>query len=137
MTRVIVFGTFDMIHEGHMDLFRQAKNLAPNAHVIVSVARDKNVERIKGRLPENAEEMRVRAVRGCEYVDEVVLGDSDGYLAHILKAKPDVVALGYDQEGEYVQNLSHDLEAAGFVAKVVRMNAFHPETFKTSKLRGA
>ena len=35
MTRVMVFGTFDMVHEGHVDLFRQARALAPNPRVLL------------------------------------------------------------------------------------------------------
>ena len=38
MTRIMVFGTFDMIHAGHEDLFRQARALAKEPYLIVSVA---------------------------------------------------------------------------------------------------
>ena len=40
MNRIMVFGTFDIIHAGHEDLFRQARALAEDPHLIVSVARD-------------------------------------------------------------------------------------------------
>ena len=135
MTRIMVFGTFDMLHEGHLDLFRQARALAPEAHLIVSVARDTIVTKIKGAEPRHDEDARRTLVAASELVDEVVLGDSEGYLPHIIAAQPDVIALGYDQQGEFVDRLEEDLRAAGLSTRVVRLEAFQPEIYKTSKLR--
>ncbi len=56
MTRIMVFGTFDMIHEGHADLFRQARALASDPYLIVSVARDAVAQRIKGNRPRHSED---------------------------------------------------------------------------------
>lgn len=135
MTRIMVFGTFDMIHPGHEDMFRQARELAEHAHLIVSVARDVSVARIKGFLPKNSESVRREQVAAHRLVHEVVLGDVDGYVAHIVAAQPDIIALGYDQEGEYVQHLEDDLCKAGLSVQVVRLQAHKPEVYKTSKLR--
>lgn len=130
----MVFGTFDMIHEGHEDFFRQARALTSNSHLIVSVARDEVATRIKGIKPRNSEEARRSAVAEHELVDEAVLGDEEGYIAHIRENKPDIIALGYDQEGEFVLNLEKDLRDAGMETRVVRLEAFKPELYKTSKL---
>ena len=132
----MVFGTFDMVHPGHEDLFRQARALAPDPHLIVSVARDASVARIKGALPRHSESQRARAVALQPLVDEVVLGDSQGYIEHVVAARPDIIALGYDQEGEYVSNLARDLDAAGLHVRIERLRAYRPEAFKTSKLLG-
>jgi glycerol-3-phosphate cytidylyltransferase-like family protein len=67
-------------------------------------------------------------------VDEAVLGDEDGYIAHIVAQNPQIIGLGYDQTGEYVERLEQDLRAAGLETKIVRLQPFQPETFKTSKL---
>ena len=67
-------------------------------------------------------------------MDEAILGDSEGYIDHIKAAAPDIIALGYDQEGEYVKDLEGDLREAGLRTKVVRLSAHQPETYKTSKL---
>ncbi len=134
MTRIMVFGTFDMIHAGHEDMFRQARALAPEPYLIVSAARDVSVERIKGAHPRNSEDDRRLALQLHELVDEAVLGDEAGYIAHIAQARPEIIALGYDQAGEYVDHLERDLEKAGLRVKVVRLKAFEPETYKTSKL---
>jgi cytidyltransferase-like protein len=136
MTRIMVFGTFDAVHEGHVDLFRQARSLGGEAHLIVSVARDRSVERIKGRTPRHSETERLEMVRACPLVDEAVLGDESGYIGHIKSAGPDIIALGYDQEGEYVERLEADLQEAGIGARVMRLAAYKPEIFKTAKLYG-
>ncbi|MBI4088324.1 adenylyltransferase/cytidyltransferase family protein [Candidatus Kaiserbacteria bacterium] len=133
MTRVMVFGTFDMIHEGHESLFKQARALGAEPHLIVSVARDKNVARIKGAARRGEEDRRA-LVEAHALVDEAILGDKEGYISHIIAARPDIIALGYDQEGEYVERLEADLRAAGSSITVVRLRPFRPETYKTSKL---
>lgn len=133
-TRIMVFGTFDMIHEGHADLFRQARALAPNPRLIVSVARDTVAARIKGMRPRNSEGARRASVAEHELVDEAVLGDEEGYMEHIRARAPDIIALGYDQGGEFVLNLEEDLQSAGMKTRVVRLGAFKPEVYKTSKL---
>lgn len=135
MTRVIVFGTFDMIHKGHEDLFRQARALAVDPFLIVSVARDSAAERHKGKRPRNAEAARCSAVGAHPLVDRAILGDEDGFIAHIKREAPDVIALGYDQTGEYVDALDAELKKAGLSTTIVRLAAFEPGTFKTSKLQ--
>ncbi len=134
-TRIMVFGTFDMIHKGHEELFRQARALAAHPRLTVSVARDASVARIKGRTPVCDEETRRARLAEHPLVDEAVLGDAEGYVPHILAARPDIIALGYDQEGEYVDALESDLAAAGTHPQIVRLAPFEPEIYKTSKLR--
>jgi len=59
--RVMVFGAFDHLHPGHLDYFRQTRHFGDE--LVVVVARDKNVLKIKGRLPREDEKIRVRNVR--------------------------------------------------------------------------
>ena len=136
MTRIMVFGTFDMLHEGHLDLFRQARVLGSDPHLIVSIARDASVARVKGAAPRRSETERLDLVKRHTFVDEALLGDEVGYIAHIQAARPDIIALGYDQQGEYVEHLERDLTEARIRAKVIRLQAFKPDTYKTSKLHG-
>lgn len=135
MTRIMVFGTFDMIHAGHEDLFRQARALSSEPYLTVSVARDVVAERIKGTPPRNGEDARREALASHPLVDEAVLGDEAGYIAHIKAARPDIIALGYDQEGEFVDPLEADLRREGLSPTIVRLVAFAPAVYKTSKLR--
>lgn len=134
MTKIMVFGTFDIIHKGHEDFFRQARTLAPDLFLIASVARDAVAKRVRGYAPKNNEKMRRDTVAAHTLVDEAVLGDRSGYIKHIRKVAPDIIALGYDQSGEFVENLEDDLKRVGLTTRVVRLLPFRPETFKTSRL---
>jgi len=133
MTRIMVFGTFDTIHKGHEDFFRQARALAREPYLIVSVARDAVVARIKGRA-RHSDEARAEALRAHPLVDEVVLGDEKGFMPHIKQAAPAIIALGYDQQGQYVDHLADALANAGLGTKVVRLAPYRPDLYKTSKL---
>ena len=135
MKKIMVFGTFDMIHAGHEDFFRQARELAQEPFLIVSVARDAAVKRHKKKAPRQSEGERLIYVVQQSLVDRAVLGDKKGYIKHIVEESPDIIALGYDQAGEYVDSLEAELKKAGLATRVVRLTAFEPETFKTSKLR--
>lgn len=134
-TRIMIFGTFDMIHKGHESLFMQARALAKRPYLIVSVARDRSVARIKGVPPRKNEEERRALLAAHPLVDEAILSDLDGYMPHIRAARPDIIGLGYDQFGEYVDRLEEDLTREGIRPQIVRLAAFEPETYKTAKLR--
>ena len=135
MTRIMVFGTFDMIHAGHEDFFRQARTLAADPYLIVSIARDSAAERVKGKRPRYLEGKRLRQVAAHSFVDEAILGDEEGYMKHIGAVCPDIIALGYDQTGEYVDTLEEELRVAHLRTRVVRLKPYQAKVFKTSKLR--
>jgi FAD synthetase len=123
----MVFGVFDLLHPGHVSFLRQAKRLGD--FLIVSVARDLNVEKVKGRKPAQNEKQRLNKVSRLPFVNKAVLGGVKNAIPHIKKEKPDVIALGYDQKS-YV-----DLKQLKKVAKVVRLKPFKPRIFKSSRLR--
>lgn len=133
-TKVLVFGTFDMVHEGHRNLFQQARQLASKVKLIVSLARDKNVLRIKGRVPRKTEQQRLAQVRKLSEVDTAVLGGIRDHMPHIIRLKPDIIALGYDQRA-YVTGLRAELKAVGLKTKVVRLKPYQTHKFKTSLLQ--
>ncbi len=137
LTRIMLFGTFDLLHEGHRSFFRQARGLASHPHLIVSVARDKNVEKIKGRKPLYTERQRLEFVRRTGLVDRAVLGALGDHIPHIKRQRPDIIALGYDQRGEYVSNLKTSLLQAGIHAHIVRLKPHYPEKFKSSRLKSS
>ncbi len=127
--RVVCAGTFDHLHEGHIDFLKQAKALGDE--LIVIVARDETVKRIKGFLPTHDERMRRNNVEDTEIPDTVVLGNLDTDLFQILEEiEPDIIALGYDQrvsENEILKRFPN--------CKVVRLSSFHPEKYKSSYYR--
>ena len=128
-TRIMLFGTFDGLHFGHLNFFNQARKLAENSLIIVSVARDKNVLKIKGFLPRLNEKKRLNLIQKSRVVDKVVLSGVKNYLPHILKEKPDIIALGYDQKA-YVKELKDDLKNKGLVVKVVRLKPYKENIYK-------
>lgn len=127
MKKVMVFGVFDLLHPGHVNFLRQAKKFGD--YLIVSVARDTNVKKFKGHKAWQSEKQRVTVLRKLKFVDKVVLGGVKNPWPHIKKEKPDVIALGYDQK-PYVS-----LKQLKKIARVVRLKAFRPEVYKSSRLR--
>jgi FAD synthetase len=134
-TRIMVFGTFDGLHKGHLFFFKQARKLSGKSFLIVSIARDKNVWKIKGRSPRLSERLRMRLVKKNKLVDKVVLSGAKNHLPHILKERPDVIALGYDQKA-YVKNLKSDLVSRGLKVRVVRIKPYREKIYKNQLLNG-
>ncbi len=96
--KVIVAGTFDLIHPGHVKLLQEAKKLAgEDGQLVVIVARDINVRRFKGRDPILSENERLEIVKNLKPVDRAILGDLSDPLIPIYREQPDLIALGYDQ----------------------------------------
>jgi len=134
-TKIMIFGTFDGLHAGHLHLFKQARRLAKNPFLIASIARDKNVFKIKGESPRLGEKKRTTLVRKCKLIDKVVLSGMRDHVPHIVKERPKIIALGYDQKF-YIKNLKKDLKNKGLEAKIVRLRPYKEKIFKNHLLRG-
>lgn len=121
--RVLVAGTFDIIHEGHIRMLWEAKKLAgKNGELVVVVARDDNVRRFKGRDPILRESSRVYIVKNLKPVDRAFLGEKDP-LESILKIRPDIIVLGYDQWADE-DWLREELKRRGLNVKILRLPRF-------------
>lgn len=129
--RVIVFGTFDGLHKGHLNFLRQAKKLGN--FLIVVVARDKYVEKSKGKLPRRTELQRTTSVRNSGLADKVLIGSrTHNFYRTIRTYKPDIIALGYDQKPT-IPALKKDLRRRRITGlKVVRLKPYRPKEFKSS-----
>lgn len=68
MKRLYIGGTFDLLHVGHINIFKRCKEIG---FVIVSVNTDDFVSRYK-REPIIPFEQRIEMIRSCEYVDLVI-----------------------------------------------------------------
>ena len=126
MIKVMAFGAFDPLHEGHRDFFRQAKQFGD--YLIVVVARDKNIEKIKKHKSRTEEEERLEKVKKAENVDRAVLGNTDDYAKVIEENQPDIIVLGYDQE------IPLPLKNKVKKYKIVTLKPFKPKVFKSSKI---
>jgi FAD synthetase len=132
MMKILVGGTFDVLHEGHKYFLNEAKKQGDD--LIVVVARDSHVKEFKGITPHHSEVERVKAVQNTEIADEVVLGRQGSIFDILSDIKPDVVCLGYDQKVKE-EALKAELLKRHVNAKVMRLAAFKPEIYKSSKIR--
>lgn len=132
LIKVMAFGTFDFFHAGHDYLLQQAKSLGD--YLIVVIARDITVKRIKGQFPENNEKKRLKAVKNHQAVDKAILGEiSDKYTA-IKKFRPDIIALGYDQF-VFTQRIKPVMIKHKINGKIVRLSPYKPEIYKSSIIK--
>lgn len=129
---VLVCGTFDELHPGHRDFFRQAAQLG---RVYVIVARAATVQHFKHRSPVETERSRLARVSADSNVFRARLGDHTNLLKPILKLRPDIIALGFDQKTFSPSSLRVELKKRGFTPKIFRLKSFQPNKFKSSILR--
>ncbi len=123
----MVFGTFDGLHSGHLNFFKQAKKFGD--YLVIVIARDKNVKKIKGCLPKFKEDKRLNKVRAIRVGEKVILGQLRDPYEVIRREKPAVICLGYDQN-----SFSADLAKKFPRIKIVRLRPYKPEVYKSSKI---
>lgn len=98
--KILVGGTFDIIHVGHINFLRFAKQQAKPSELIVVIARDSTVKRKSGHYPIFGQEERKIIIESLEMVDKAVIGnppDKHDFLDILSSIKPDIVVLGHDQ----------------------------------------
>jgi FAD synthetase len=130
--KVMAFGTFDLFHAGHEECLKQAKQLGDN--LIVVIARDETVKNVKGEYPINNEKERLKSVKNSGYADKVILGNFSNKHQVIVKYKPDIIALGYDQF-VFTQKLQTTFIQHNLNTEIVRMTPYLPHLYKTSILK--
>ena len=131
MKKVLVFGTFDKLHLGHEYFLKKAKEHGDFLAVVV--ARDVTVNAVKGRFPVNSEIKRLAAIRDLKYVDQAILGNPGDKYVVVHMINPDIICLGYDQSS-FTENLEKNLKERGLSPKIIRLDGFMPEKYKSSKL---
>ena len=100
MKKVITYGTYDLLHQGHINLLRRAKELGD--YLIVGVTND-NFDRERGKLnvTDNVLE-RVEAVKATGLADQIIIEDYFGQkIDDIQKYDVDIFAIGSDWEGKF------------------------------------
>jgi FAD synthetase len=120
--RVMVAGVFDIIHPGHIFLISKAAELGD---VVVVVARDSTVQRLKGRRPVVPEDQRLEVVKNIKGVKEAVLGnEGEDMLKIVEELEPDVIMLGPNQNFDE-EELRTGLEERGLKVEVVRLKELY------------
>jgi FAD synthetase len=94
--KVLIAGTFDLIHLGHIYLINEAAKLGD---VYVIVATDKNRELYSGEAPIIPEEQRLAVIKSIKNVKDAKLGRHDNdTLKTVEEIAPDIVLLGPNQK---------------------------------------
>ena len=128
----MIFGTFDIIHGGHIHMFKQAREYGNK--LIAVVARDINVERIKDYGALHNEKERLDFLKHIDLIDEVILGDKTDAYKKIGEIKPDVIALGYDQK-VYVDKLADAITEFGLETQIAKLTPYREGELKSNKIR--
>ena len=121
--KVMVAGTFDILHPGHIYLIDKAAELGD---VYVVVATDKNRKRFSGDTPTVPEEQRLEVVKHIKNVKDARLGRSDNdTLKTVAEIDPDIILLGPDQQHS-IQDLKDGLKELGLGdVKVERLTTYY------------
>ena len=138
MKKVLVFGTFDLLHPGHINFLEQARAVADKGNcngqaknqgdfLIVVVARDENVKKLKGMYPTEDEKTRKKKLEAQDTVDEVIMGYKNykKRMDIIKEINPNIICLGYDQ----------DVKLPGGKYDVIKLKPYQPEKYKSSLLK--
>lgn len=131
--KVMVFGTFDIFHKGHEFYFTKAKEFGDE--LVVVIARDETVLKIKKSLPLNLETQRLQNVSKSPLVSKVILGNLGDKFKVIEDERPDVLVFGYDQQSFNI-GIKDELEKRGLLdIEIIQLEeSFEPEIYKSSKL---
>ncbi|MBE18765.1 MAG: cytidyltransferase [Thaumarchaeota archaeon] len=93
---VLTGGVYDIIHPGHIYTLKKSKKMGDV--LIVSIATDKRVKKIKNKKPLNNEKKRASLVSAIRYVDHALVGSKKNIFDIVKKIKPDIITIGYDQK---------------------------------------
>jgi D-glycero-beta-D-manno-heptose 1-phosphate adenylyltransferase len=111
---VFTNGCFDVLHPGHIDLLRKARQLGDA--LVVAINSDASVRRLKGPArPVFSEDERAELLAALEMVDYVCTFDEDTPLEAILKIRPDILVKGSD----WKDNIVGQPEVEGWGGRVV------------------
>jgi len=132
-TVVLASGVFDLLHLGHVRYLEEAKKAGgENAELIVIVARDSTVEKRKGYKPVMSENQRRALVESLKVVDEAILGYEEFDIGKVIeKIKPDIIAVGHDQDG-MEKAVKNYVREKGLNIKVVRIGKFSEDELDSS-----
>jgi len=129
---VMAFGTFDLFHAGHEYYLKNAKALGD--YLIVVIARDNTVHKIKGAHPVQNERERQKTVKKSPYVDKVILGEKSDKYKVIKKNKPDIIALGYDQI-VFTYKLKKLIIDENLNTEIVKLKPYNHKIYKSSLIK--
>ncbi|MEK7546926.1 MAG: adenylyltransferase/cytidyltransferase family protein [Patescibacteria group bacterium] len=134
MKKVMIFGVFDGVHDGHKYFLSEAKKLGD--HLTAVVAADKVVEILKGRKPARNIAERIAHIETQDGVDGAIAGDAEmGSWDIVKKFRPDIVAVGYDQK-ELKEDMENSLKNFDWSLEIKIISPHQPEKYHNSIING-
>ena len=122
----MVFGVFDVLHDGHKHFLTNAQEKCDELYV--AVAQDSAVESLKGKKPRQNITERIQALTTYDRSLNVVEGDTElGTWKVLRNVRPGIVFVGYDQE-----TIGIEIKALSIPVEI--LPAHEPERYKTSIL---
>ncbi len=102
MKTIFTNGCFDILHIGHIELFKYAKSLGDK--LIVGIDSDERIRQSKGNnRPINTSENRKHILSAIRYIDNVYIFNNDEELISlVVDIKPDIIVVGSDWENKNV-----------------------------------
>ena len=99
---VFVNGCFDILHVGHIELFKYARSLG--SKLVVAIDSDRRVKESKGASrPINNSDTRRTILLSIRYIDAVYIFDSSDELTNLIKElEPDIMVVGSDWKNKKV-----------------------------------
>ncbi len=136
--RVVVWGTFDILHKGHLEFLKHASNFG-DLHVII--VPDKAVYENKGRWPHNTAKIRRTNIEKLACVKGAVIDSVERKLTSLLKIRPNIFCLGYDQDEKWARKALELSNLSDIKLKFVRLheyaNGIHTSTLSTLSIKEA
>ena len=132
---VLASGVFDLLHLGHVKFLEEAKKAGgPSSRLVVVVAKDRTVEKRKGRRPVIPENQRCALVASLKVVDEAMLGYSTFDMGEVVeKIRPDIIAVGHDSHlSKLEQTVRKLVETKGLKIKIVKIGKFSSDELDSS-----
>lgn len=120
MKVVLVHGTFDLLHLGHIRLFKEAAKLG---RLVVTITGDKYVTK---RKPVFNQEERAEAIRACRSVSDVRIVSEPTGVSAIMAVRPNYYIKGYDYHGNITPALAAEkkaVERIGGELKIIRVQS--------------
>ncbi|MEK6941510.1 MAG: adenylyltransferase/cytidyltransferase family protein [archaeon] len=132
MRKVMAFGTFDLLHPGHLKYLSEAKKLGD--YLIAVVTTDKNARRLKNKSTVHSQKERALMVGALKPVDKAIVGLEKDFYFLVKKFRPQVLALGYDQS-EPVEKVQAELAKRKIRAQIAVIKPFKESRYKGKKIR--
>jgi FAD synthetase len=128
--RVMATGVFDLLHPGHLYFLTEARKLGDE--LVVVVARDQTARRLKHE-PYVPEHVRREMVEALKPVDRAVLGSTTDIYETVVRERPQVIALGYDQVWNE-KEVERECERRGVPVRVVRVGPLPHNELATRRI---